>query len=293
MIIPVRVPADATTHTVGSPRRLTPDHPHYGRPCPACDNHLTHHQDITLVYVGAHPDDRKTTGFMTGAAVALHTPCAHPPTDQAQRPETPAVEERVARHLAAHDYFPPGTDTVDGWWEHRVPKFRQDYLAYAREVLTIVRASERAAVINEGVDQLVKEIHRGAQFSQEDARHPGLCEAVDILRRMTDDAQPPDKLAAVLAEIRAERARQDAKFGEQNHPDGTGGSGPLHLADRCRAMAVKAAQEGTLTWRMVSDEEHAEAMAESDPQRLRAELIQDAAVKVAWIQAIDRRAATD
>lgn len=97
--------------------------------------------------------------------------------------------------------------------------------------------------------------------------------------------------APILAEIQAERERQDARFGPQNHPDGTGGSGRLHIADRCRAAADKAAHEGTLTWRLISDEEHAEAMAESDPARLRAELVQDAAVKVAWIAAIDRRAA--
>jgi hypothetical protein len=95
--------------------------------------------------------------------------------------------------------------------------------------------------------------------------------------------------AAVLAEVQAERARQDAKWGEQNHPDGTGGSARLYIADRCRAAADKAAEEGTLTWRLISDEEHAEAMAESDPARLRAELIQDAAVKVNWVAAIDRR----
>jgi hypothetical protein len=95
--------------------------------------------------------------------------------------------------------------------------------------------------------------------------------------------------AAILAEVQAERARQDAKWGEQNHPDGTGGSARLYIADRCRAAADKAAEEGTLTWRLISDEEHAEAMAESDPARLRAELIQDAAVKVAWVAAIDRR----
>jgi hypothetical protein len=98
--------------------------------------------------------------------------------------------------------------------------------------------------------------------------------------------------AAILAEVQAERERQDAKWGPQNHPDGTGGSGRLHMADRYRAIADKAAEAGTLTWQMISDEEHAEAMAEDDPIRLRAELIQDAAVKVAWVGAIDRRLAS-
>lgn len=39
--------------------------------------------------------------------------------------------------------------------------------------------------------------------------------------------------------------------------------------------------------------DYAEALAESDPARLRAELVQVAAVAVCWIEAIDRRATAD
>lgn len=45
-------------------------------------------------------------------------------------------------------------------------------------------------------------------------------------------------------------------------------------------------------WRHILDEEVAEALAETDPERLRAELVQVAAVAVQWIEALDRRAAT-
>jgi hypothetical protein len=98
--------------------------------------------------------------------------------------------------------------------------------------------------------------------------------------------------AKILGEIQAERDRQDERWGEQNHPDGTGSPVQQDIARMCRQACQEAAARGEVTWRLISDEEHAEAMAESDPLKLRAELIQDAAVKVAWIAAIDRRLAT-
>jgi hypothetical protein len=95
--------------------------------------------------------------------------------------------------------------------------------------------------------------------------------------------------APILAEIQAERERQDARWGPQNHPDGTGGIEARRIAEDARRNCQAAAERGTVTWLLISDEEHCEALAESDPVKLRAELVQDAAVKVAWIAAIDRR----
>lgn len=97
--------------------------------------------------------------------------------------------------------------------------------------------------------------------------------------------------AKVLGEVQAERDRQDAKWGEQNHPDGTG----LHperqkmLADEAKALCDRAFREGFGAWSHILWEEVREAMAEEDPVRLREELIQVAAVAVNWIGAIDRR----
>lgn len=93
----------------------------------------------------------------------------------------------------------------------------------------------------------------------------------------------------VLDEIRAERKAQDAKWGEQNHPNGTGGISAHFHADVARNDCNRAAADGRLTWRHILDEEVAEAIAESDPAKLRAELIQVGAVVAAWIEALDRR----
>lgn len=93
-----------------------------------------------------------------------------------------------------------------------------------------------------------------------------------------------------LTEIAIERARQDAKWGEQNHPDGTGGWWHEQTsAMLAREACQKAAADGTLTWAHVLREEVYEALAEHDPAKLRAELVQVAAVAVAWIEAIDQR----
>lgn len=55
------------------------------------------------------------------------------------------------------------------------------------------------------------------------------------------------------------------------------------------APADRAAASGVLAWRDVLLEEVHEALAESDQDRLRAELLQVAAVCAAWISDIDSR----
>ncbi|MFI9244209.1 NUDIX hydrolase [Streptomyces sp. NPDC053086] len=94
--------------------------------------------------------------------------------------------------------------------------------------------------------------------------------------------------ASVLAAIANERARQDAKWGEQNHPNGTGLAGDDGRAELAREVCQAMARRGETTWRGVLAEEVAEAFAETDPALLRNELVQVAAVCAAWIAAIDR-----
>lgn len=116
----------------------------------------------------------------------------------------------------------------------------------------------------------------------------------------------PTYLSRVEREIRDERARQDAKWGEQNHP----ANDPHDIgmvvrneyafrAQRWKEINAHRAEygcgqtqpptEGSCTaWDGVLLEEVYEALAEDDPAKLRTELIQTAAVVVAWIEAIDR-----
>jgi len=102
----------------------------------------------------------------------------------------------------------------------------------------------------------------------------------------------------VLTEVAAERLRQDARWGEQSHPDGTGlveACGLLQSrtdlpSERARRLNQEAIRTGRLTWALILLEEVCEALEERDPARLRAELVQVAAVAVQWAEAIDRRA---
>jgi len=113
-----------------------------------------------------------------------------------------------------------------------------------------------------------------------------------------------------VGDVVDERARQDVKWGQQNHPDGTGRTstplnrivhnGPISSTSGSRSWAIglsllakaatdKAAKEGTVSWADILLEEVFEALAESDPEKLRTELIQTAAVATQWAEAIDRR----
>lgn len=102
----------------------------------------------------------------------------------------------------------------------------------------------------------------------------------------------------VLVQVGAERRRQDEKWGEQNWPNGTGPRkvcrGRLEfLEETARKAKLRTdvnAKTGYLTYRDILEEEFYEALAEEDPRALRAELIQTAAVAVAWVEKIDREA---
>jgi hypothetical protein len=102
------------------------------------------------------------------------------------------------------------------------------------------------------------------------------------------DLEATDRTTSVLHEIARERSRQDAKWGEQDHSDGTNLANDS-WRDHSRSLTNRAAAENRLTWAHVLQEEFTEAMAEVDPAALRAELVQVAAVATAWIEAIDRR----
>lgn len=101
------------------------------------------------------------------------------------------------------------------------------------------------------------------------------------------------KAAAVLLDVLAERHRQHERFGEQALPDGTGDQHRRQRAVDAQRLADLATSHGFLSWRLVLEEEVAEALAESDPVALRAELVQVAAVAVQWCEAIDRRRRAD
>lgn len=92
-----------------------------------------------------------------------------------------------------------------------------------------------------------------------------------------------------VAAVDDERLAQLAKWGEQKHADGTGpdNANARELADGYRALNDYDPAEKT--WQTILLEEVYEALAESDPARLHAELVQVAAVVAAWVRDIDTR----
>lgn len=104
---------------------------------------------------------------------------------------------------------------------------------------------------------------------------------------MTQAEDVGNRLANIVAELVAERGRQDAKFGPQDHANGTARPGDVAAAVLARRRC-KANGPGQDTWRDILEEEVREAFAEANPHNLRDELVQIAAVAVAWVAAIDR-----
>lgn len=105
----------------------------------------------------------------------------------------------------------------------------------------------------------------------------------------------------VLSDVRAERARQFAKYGDNSYlEDGTGpdvpwlgpftGAGALDIEQALREdYGLYKAVNGEPSWLNLVREEMAEAFKEVDPTNLRAELIQVAALAVSWVEKIDAR----
>ena len=73
-----------------------------------------------------------------------------------------------------------------------------------------------------------------------------------------------DALLAVVADLIDERHRQDARWGEQNHEDGTGGSIFVHESIEQRARTSFLAENGAVRWCDILLEEVYEALAEED-----------------------------
>lgn len=114
------------------------------------------------------------------------------------------------------------------------------------------------------------------------------------------------KTVDVLIDVKAERARQFAKYGTNSDlEDGTGPGMPwlpgyLNTPQDSAVEIQEAFRRdyehyeeayGDPTWMHLVREEIAEAFAENDPIRLREELIQAAALCVSWIEKIDAREA--
>lgn len=108
------------------------------------------------------------------------------------------------------------------------------------------------------------------------------------LRAVLADRSPR---SSIFHEINAERERQDAKWGVQEHPMIPEEALRRYFektADYCRNNCDKLMKLGEASWYDILREEFYEAFAESDAGRQREELVQVAAVAVEIIEYLDR-----
>jgi hypothetical protein len=115
-------------------------------------------------------------------------------------------------------------------------------------------------------------------------------------RNMRRIVNAPPMEAKALADVSHERRLQNARFGDiagryASVPMGTGDEQWKRISELAKNDCDAAFAKGEGTWGHVLHEEFCEAMAESDPVRLRAELVQCAAVACFMIEALDRIAA--
>ena len=147
----------------------------------------------------------------------------------------------------------------------------------------------------------------GGEEAPRDCREVRYVEGVgDDLRRCfphgglwTKDGCPTQ---AVLDDVAIERSRQFREHGtNETLEDGTGATVPwlkpssdinAELAEARFRLDYENREErhGQPTWMHILREEIAEVFMESDPTRLREELVQVAAVAVSWVEKIDGRA---
>lgn len=97
----------------------------------------------------------------------------------------------------------------------------------------------------------------------------------------------------IFEEIHQERLRQDAKWGEQNHPIRPEDPEIIQFFHGAMIRAKESCdfhhENGTQAWFYIVREELLEVMDESTAEGQRAELVQLAAVAVSMIECIDRK----
>lgn len=111
------------------------------------------------------------------------------------------------------------------------------------------------------------------------------------MNRATTMTSETEHRAKVLAEVDTERTRQDAKWGQQDHPFVRVGLRYLCMsgAEGARYRCDKRFSEKKGSYADILLEEVYEAIDADSEADARAELVQVAAVAVQAIQAIDRR----
>lgn len=96
-------------------------------------------------------------------------------------PTSGALEERVARHLAMHDYLVIDQDPeyAATWWSNRIRRFKESYLTYAREVIAMVREGAVQPPVDQALrDRIAAALIRWTYRGEEPDPETGILETV-------------------------------------------------------------------------------------------------------------------
>lgn len=103
---------------------------------------------------------------------------------------------------------------------------------------------------------------------------------------MSETPQLGPEHILMMAAVHEERKRQMEKWGVQRHPNGTGSEAAKVLQDQWKAICDDNHDAGQDDWLTIAAEEFMEAASETDLRKLFDEVVQNAAVFVAWGESI-------
>jgi len=103
---------------------------------------------------------------------------------------------------------------------------------------------------------------------------------------MSDTPQLDSNHIAMMAAVRKERQQQLERWGVQRHPHGTGSELAKVLQAQWKEICDANHEAGKDDWLTIAGEEFMEAASETDLRKLFDEVVQNAAVFVAWGEAI-------
>lgn len=144
---------------------------------------------------------------------------------------------------------------------------------------TVEQVVQRATYHALRVPHLVTTAQRAVEWAIHDLPGPDAA----------DDPRLTESEVVLMGEILAERRRQDQMWGIQDWPWRNPRQFPLTVsAEIVRKTVELRSEAGVVDWAAILVEEVAEAVEETDPDRLRVELVQVAAVVMAAIESLDR-----
>lgn len=183
-------------------------------------------------------------------------------------------------------------DTVLGYGDylHEERRELEDHVWRCQRLHEVSRLGGVFISWDEGVDELGRSMWHAMCVQRAD--EPRFNHRIIKIPVDSEDEVPREQDVGwdtVLHDIEVERQRQRDTWGTCSYPDGTGRPWDTERAEVAREVCQSNGPVGEHNWRDIVQEEVSEAFAETEPKRLREELVQVAAVVTHWIEAIDRR----